>query len=71
MRAEVVALAPEAFQVIASSPGECAEAVCAISHDQSGAPWRYGEMDWDAVAERLGTAIRVVPVAAGVEGSRG
>jgi hypothetical protein len=56
-------LVPVEFQILASSPAECAEAVCAAACEQSGASWRdlpAGWLTWDQVAEQWGDRIRVV-----------
>lgn len=64
----VCLFAPHPFQVIASSPGELAESICALASEQNGSGWDEEDAarNWDAVAElwiaRWPGDIRVVPV---------
>ena len=56
------------IQVIADTPGECAEAMCAVLAELSGAPWRdlpAGELTWEQVAEVWGSDRSVLALKAG------
>jgi hypothetical protein len=55
-------LTPEALQVIADTPAEVVEGLCAVIHPVTGRIWTAALAgDWDELAEIWGDEIHVVP----------